>query len=396
MEKIEKLVIEPEIKENETTETEKEVFDPRLELEKIKKLPREEKREALDEYKEKLAEQKEGLADLQKILIKKIRENPDLPWAEGKEVIEEMARVHKMTEAQKDYAKRIFGNYRSRHQKIKEVRKKYSDDKELYKAAFGKEPEGKVEIIEGPMTLYFRCYDTKDYALIYRLVFLLNRELTEEDIEAANLSGGASVPYSLIPELEGAVIVENSQKTPVTHIFGTYSHEEQHVINKFFQEEETRASLGRFKFKDPERARLLFTRYFRLLREPAEDRAKDEILAYLKNGTSVESILRKLTKAEKEGGIYDYLKIIKERSVEEVLSHFQKKPEYLQIGQIAASEVLEKEYVDLLKQGLEAFGKLTKEIGYSTDRAMALLITEPLIKWPKVVRRLHEQSEKER
>src|SRR3989344_2961113 len=117
--KLEKIADVSEAEKSETTESEKktelypkvdgEIFDPKLELEKIKRLPRAEKKQALEEYKEKLAEQKEGLADMQKILVKKIRENPDLSWRDSKEIIDEMGRVHKMTESQKFSARTILG-----------------------------------------------------------------------------------------------------------------------------------------------------------------------------------------------------------------------------------------------------------------------------------------------
>ena len=54
-----------------------EVFDPILELQNIKKLPKNEQTEAFQEYKEKLIEQKENLAKMQEAIVALIRFNPD-------------------------------------------------------------------------------------------------------------------------------------------------------------------------------------------------------------------------------------------------------------------------------------------------------------------------------
>lgn len=62
----------------------------------------------------------------------------------------------------------------------------------------------------------------------------------------------------------------------------------------------------------------------------------------------------------------------------------------------AAKTVLEDEYKALIKRGLISYKVLVRRMGYFPDRAIALLMTEPLIKWPKVVRRLYAEQKKQK
>lgn len=400
-EEFEKLEImeEPEfeeleiIKEDLPEERAMEIFDPKEEMKKIKKLPREEKREALAEYKEKLARQKEGLAGLQDRLISVIRKNPDISHQDFTEIIEKEGKELKLTEGQKFIARTFFSSYELKHGEIKKIRADYPDDVQLFKKLFGKEPKGKIEVIEGPIMLYFRCFNPEDYAPIDSGAFIENRELTKEEWEVANKSGAITVIKSLVPGLESSLVAENTQEIPPESRKKIFIHEEQHVIKHFFREALIRAEIEEElpPFETNDEARLFSERLFRYWREGAEHLVKDEILAYMKSGENSDFTFEKLTKTAEQKGLYDFLQEIREKDVPKFIN---KNSEYKEIFAKAAKTVLEDEYKALIKRGIIFYKFLVTRMGYFPDRAISLLMTEPLIKWPKVVRRLYDEQSK--
>ena len=148
-----------------------EIFDPEKELSEIKTVPKEEKKKRLQEFKEKLAYQKEGLARTQEQLINVIRDNPDINWPElyGK-ALDLLTKYG--ANMQEDKVREILSRYHWRHLAVKEAREKFPDDDKLFEAIFGRPSRGKIEVMEGPVTLYFRCHNTNDYALISKQTFL--------------------------------------------------------------------------------------------------------------------------------------------------------------------------------------------------------------------------------
>lgn len=379
---LEILPEEPEIK----------TFDP-AELLRIKKLPREEKREALREYKEKLIAQREGLAQMQKELTDDIRENPDITKNEFEERLEMYSEELKLAPWQQNVARYTFNSYAKKHAVVEKARKEYPDDAELFKAVFGSSPKGRTEVMKGPMTLYFRCYDPDDYALIHSQAFIARQKPSRADEAAAQTTVGCSIISSLMPELEGAVIAENTSiNLTERQREGLYRHEEQHAIKRLFVEVAyTTITLDAInKAENKEDARRLLEDYFRELRKTAEARIKDEILAYMKTGADPVETFFTLTLFQKAGGHYDYLAPLREIGVPAL------RVNNLNLYEIneTARKVLVKEYYKLVNNGIGVFQKLVTQLGYSPEKAVALLIREPLGKWPAAVRRIYEAREK--
>ncbi len=146
--------IEPKMETTEPPIEPDEIFNPEKELSEIKIASKKERKQKLQEFKEKLAYQKEGLARTQEELTNIIRENPDIAWRElyGKTLD---LLVKYGADEQKDKVRKILSNYHWRHLAIKEAREKFPDENQLFEAVFGRPPRGKIEVIEGPVTLYF-------------------------------------------------------------------------------------------------------------------------------------------------------------------------------------------------------------------------------------------------
>lgn len=359
-----------------------EVFEPGGELMEIKALPKEERKEKLRKYKEKLAYQKEGLARTQEELTNTIREKPDISWHELYEKALVLLQKYG-ADAQENKVKDILGRYYWRHKAIKEARGQFPGENKLFEAIFGRPPRGKVEVIEGPVTLYFRCHNIKDYALISKQTFLDYRGPSWSERMAARAEGGVSIGTSLIPNLQGTIIAERARGSFDDNKKKVYIHEEQHAIKRLFDERPIR------KLKPYETGGSLVEQ-FRTKRERiAELRVKDEIFAYMKEGRwNPEGVFNVLTMPEKKGGLYDYLAKDKQGLI---ALYSKNKSSDEKKGIIkTVKQVFETEYHELIRNGIRSFQGLIDN-GYTVEQTVALLNAEPLTRWPKVVKRLLKQ-----
>lgn len=373
-----------------------EEFKPEEEVKAIRSFPREEQQERLKEFKEKLAYQKEGLGEAQEEMIKTIRANPDMPFEQLYEKALTLGEKFGMNEKQKELAKEILQAYTEKHTEIKKVREKYPDDKDLYATLFGEQPKGKIEVIEGPMTLYFRCRDIKDYARIRSGDFEDSKSPTPHQIRAARITGGTSISSSLIPGLRGTIIAENSgflgyHSKWWAESKKTLVHEEQHAIKMLFQEK----SLEDAAWKRLEQARTLEERHFALAfymrkyrQDFADSEAKNEILAFFRSGENASDTFKYLVKPE---GLYDYLGNYRE-SILSWINDLQ--PGDKETATKIFKEIYMDEYRQLLRKGVDSIYSLNRKFGYSKDKAVSVLIHEPLHKWEKVIKRLTERKKK--
>ena len=411
-----------------------EQFFPELELKNIRSLPKNEQRQALETYKEKLAYQKEGIAMMQEGFIATIRRNPDVLVPELNANLVKWAKEYGMSNDQIRVAVNILQEYLTKHRAVREFSAKHPNDQEAFEACFGVRPHGKVELVEGPITLYFRCFDSKDYALIHSQKFLPSSETVDKkDIKNANKSAGVSIGMSRIKNLKGTIIAENQGSLDAkldrafsAKIFslilgthgdelwrGTLIHEEQHAIKRLFEEPLRREEFfdnfwQSLNKNDMDGAENALKNYLRHRREEGEVRAKDEILAYLKEGVSDSATLRTLMEKK---GLYNYFKNSR-KDIEDYLKgknemgkvFFQAfdlaKNKDLRKGILSSfkkmdKQVFEEEYKDILKSGIDSYRTLMRS-GYSQDQTIALLINEPLDKWKKVVDRILEQKNKDK
>ncbi len=383
--------IEPKREAIESPIRSDEIFDPEEELSKIKEMPKEKRREKLREFKEKLAYQKEGLARTQEELIKTIRENPDITWPElyGK-ALDLLVKYGADTEGNQIKIDEILRGYYKKHWFIKKARERFPDDNNLFEAIFGRPPQGRIEVIEGPVTLYFRCHDIRDYALISQQTFLDYRDPTMTEIRATKREGGVSISTSLIPNLRGTIIAERARGEFTDNQKAIYIHEEQHAIKRLFDERPIKTM---WKTTWPYEMDTSLTKQFRIIREQmAELRVKDEILAYMKEGRrDPEEIFKILTMSGQDGGLYDYLEDEKRELI--ALHSRNKSPDEQKMITETVKQVFETEYHKLIKDGIDAFQDLIDN-GYTTAQTIALLNAEPLARWPKIVRRLTRKQSK--
>ena len=385
-------------------------------FEDARSAPKDKRSEQMKEFKSDLRRYKEWWAQITKDSIELIRSNPDiekeelLEWfyeqallsgfdpkpLESDDIIEKQKFIAIPIESRK--VEEIFDKYQKEHGAIKRLRAQFSDDQELYEHLYGSKPEGKIEIIKGASNLHIRCWNLNDYTRVY---YGKNKteKLTGELINRADKSGGVQTK-TYFEELKEDIIItaENNkkgrsfkEKWPQE----VFVHEEQHAIHELFKNEHEFYATSDFlkkaiKEKDGGEIQKTVERELRRFRHKLIDvRAKDEIMAFYKDGTSAEDVKNILLKTEEDGGIYDYTSKYRENWKEAASSiglHNEKDDDIKKYFESAIQKVFTEEYKELIDKAVNAFAQLQNL--YGTEKTIRLLTHEPLDKWVKVAERI--------
>lgn len=358
----------------------------------------------LADFKERHAYQLEGIATIQEELLTKLRRHKDTPLSELEAWLNESGKRYGLTEVQRSLGRSVLTKYAERQEHLTALRTKNPDDTHLYAELFGSLPNGKVEIVDGPGTFYVRCHNEDDYQHLFYSRFKYKGELTEEQKQYAAKSGGASIATALDPRVEGSIILENS-----VYLYGPNNqyrsdgerirrsesiriHEEQHALKRFFGEALYRTSMldDLLDSDNPEDDARILTRYAEHRREViAEDRARDEILAYFKDGTNPSAIRAMLLD---KAGLYNYLKD-KERDVlvgsVKVVSNIDAEDleTITTLSQSVITKVFGPDYERLIGVACVIPAWL-EHFGMTPEQVVGILVHEPLGRWEKVAKRL--------
>jgi hypothetical protein len=377
----------------------KEPFDPAEEYKKVKEITEsnasvEEKEQVLKEYKKELMAQKSGIARLQDDLRKTIEANSDLPVEELMKKVASRGGELRLTEKQKEFFKEFLEEYHQKHEKIKSVREQYPEDRELFKASFGLEPVGKIKVEQGPMSFYFKCYNPEDYANVMRKVYEEHGKIvSEEKVEVAKRgTTGMRLPYSLLPDLRGLLIIENTrlQKLLLMSSRKTQIHEEQHVLYELFEKRRVKADIGEKLLEAKNRedkidAVLEILRIYRR-NNIFERLAQGEFLSYLREGKNPGEVVSKLLQSKERQGAYDYYNAKKEGILADITKEFGIDRE---IAEMASDKVFKNEYSGIIEDAGRAIKRL-QNTGMSNDEIVEFLSIEPLEQWPNLVRHMKQ------
>ena len=212
-----------------------------------------------------------------------------------------------------------------------------------------------------------------------------DRKISEEERKEIDKSVGVSIIASPIVELSGTLIAEKALGYPVDDkTEATIVHEEQHAIKKLFLETGLDVTaMGEIEdAKDYDQFKVLLRRYMRGYMLDKVRVAKDEALAYYKEGQKdANDIYNVLTTPKDLGGVYDYFADSK-LDIQKRLIEFLGDSHEGVIKDIS-DEVFEDEYKDILRDGLIAVNKLNEK-GYMREEIVNILINEPMEKWPRV------------
>jgi len=383
---------------------ESKIFDPVFELENIKQTTNHaERRQKIKEYKVKLTEQKERIATMQDLLINFIRQNPDVPLDELSQKLEKMGGNLNLADWQIEIGRKILIEYDRRHNLIKELKKQYPDEQELFYFLFGWKPEGKIEFSEEPITIVMGCHNFNDFARLFstggRYEAILEVKKEKKD-ELREIVGGylfhMKDPYGGLAIVFNKAQWAHKEKTTIVH-------EEQHAIYSLFNKILTKKQyLPVLKKESPMDENLdqlkIYLHSYLLF---CEEYAADEVLAYFRqiNPERLGRLFEYLTKAEESGGIYDFCsKSERSALVESCCDEIKEKLELTPSEDLQSKiekiveEIFVVEYRRHLQEGIRAMA-LLKDLNFSDEETIAFLSTELLSQWPRTVNRLIEQRQ---
>jgi hypothetical protein len=331
-----------------------EVFDPEIEIGKIRQGSGEERRQNLETFKQKLIYQKKGLAQIENRLWAEIEKNPTVEAVALKDILQELGDKFALSESQREKFSVALEIYFSRRQAVQEYRERcIGEDGEvdggrLYKRLFGKSPSGEVGVVMKPAEIHLQVHDKADYAYLVSGANLVHGGLTGSDLTLADKSRGCVAALAETTGLKNAVLVENfSKKSEDINFERTFRHESQHATNSL-----TLAVFAPERFEE-------------------ETRIKNEISAYFKSGLSFEEIREKILSSDT---VYDYGFDYKNEKV----GWWDKLKQ-----EVLGRKTFSQEYQRLVENGIQAFDALLKA-GYSTEEVQALIFKESLPNWPKV------------
>ena len=360
-------------------------------------------------WQERIVRRQEEAAKFQQEMLAFVGDNADAGEPELLRQFLEFARREDL--ATEDVQLGVGGlhKFAARRAAARAYRERFPDPAELYERIFRRQPVGRVEVIAGLHTLYFRCHNLKDFAWFRSVNFSRpQRELRDENVREAAHAGASFRTDGPVPELNGVLMAENAGGRPRNiESLISQAHEMQHALYDLFRERKIGESWWRglskretdqirqaeYKLETSENGedkKAAARKILRRLRVDAEDRAGDEIIAYLKNGAAGGRVFDLLTRSGQNGGngLYDYFS---EYTHQDDLSGLM---EYLRAAglteaevQSAASEVFTVEYHSLIRKGIDVFTEL-KQAGYTPAEIAAMLEKIPLGKWEKFARHL--------
>jgi len=197
--------IKGHVEDNGEKKLQYEPFNARLELIELKKNPNKKK---LERFKEDLIEYQRGIAEIISATRSIVEKNPDTPVEVLLQRIDDGAKKYRLGTGEIYYFEAAVKSYQRKHVAVEKYRAMYPDNNDLFEACFGQKPKGKVEVVKGPMTLYFKCFNQEDYAFIYNFGEDI-KEISKDDIDKANRTGGVALSRVKIDELAGTVNAEN-------------------------------------------------------------------------------------------------------------------------------------------------------------------------------------------
>lgn len=374
--------------------------------------PRSERRKAINNFQEQLIQYYYKWGKLLNLALEHIKTNPEvlewdfmdyfmsLAFKEGfdpyyKEELKE--RVAIPDELSKVHEAIL--NYKKDSGIVARLRKECPNDNDLFATLNGLQPKGKIEIYPCLASIYIRCWDKEDYALIHRKDPTdYNLSLSPEDIEIASRSGGIS-DYN--KKYKISIIAENNDKGlsfDEERPQAVFIHEQQHVLWKYFSNLDLLHSdpdlleAINLDFNQKRAKGLINKKLNEYSINFFERFVADEISAYVKDGTEKEKIKNILLRTKNDGGLYDYAGTMvkngtKARQILFRDEHIDKNSE-AKINEIikeSVQEIFVKKYREVVQDGIEAMMKLVEMLG--ADEAIFLLMNKPLRVWPKIVKR---------
>jgi hypothetical protein len=347
-------------------------------LSDIRHLPKNEQRDALEEFKADWFRKRSAFSDYLTALEREIETCPNISQEELRERIASSPSAQEIPQNQRDALSRVADLFCEQRENAKDFFSKWHDKNpsRILKELTGLELDEikTFQIKKGLMTV-----DIETDSITANKIFHDNPELREpcsfSGFHKKSRAKGADISYIVIPE-------ENTENEK------NYKHEEQHARNRMFQsvfeemisdEEKTRAWKAYFSASgDGEEKFAKFRNGIDIELSGALQRAKDEIFAFSHNADP-DIALRQLLNNDD----YDYFQDAREKSLSDGVLKEERRDYF--------DATLEK-YRKIVSQGFQSFERLNAE--FRNASPISFLTDQPLISWPSYVEKLIREKHK--
>lgn len=348
------------------------------------KLEPERLREKREQVIEKLVCAKLHAAHLYAEFEKTVRKNPDISSDALYDSLYEHFNDPDVPELRLA-ADKAADMYAKQREAITGLLKEFPDPRDLFFRLFGIDPQGRVDVVEGPFMLYFVCDDPRDYNLFFDGDYYGSESSSGVYVGADRLSDvlcpiGAERFSSHYYDDHSASLMDSD----------TYRHEEQHAIRDllFRATQETA-----FDDKSPLDLPHTPENVVSFVKQKAlgirsrflDHRLADEILAFSAEPTPSSSTYIENTLCDPEG-LYAYLdEHDVSRFVDEIQQGFEEglHPEI----EHAAREVFEVDRRKLVREGILSY-RILEASGLSFDEIAGVLALTPLPQWLGTAQRI--------
>lgn len=346
-------------------------FSPKVELERIRKLPKYLKKEALQKFKDKFTRQERAWAHCYQDIKTLISSHPDVSKLELVNFIKKYSKKYFFDKAQIATAEEYIDNYLNHHSDVKKIREQYPNDRDLIQYLIERDLNpASFNVSIGPMSIDIETTDRKTAGLI---VDYTDKEQFKT-IKAFK---------TILKSIPVTVVVKNlelSQWVDINHV-----HERQHVLYEIFKEARQRydTDLRRNIFRaclkkhDPDIKNRLIHWYLSISIKFILDEAADEILAQKK-------VENELMFVPDQNGDCDFTK----NNNYDFWTRHMLPSNYEKLG-ISQDQInnARKEYAKGILSASSTFDKLRVFLNISTDQVIGLLINYPVADWPKIASR---------
>lgn len=357
------------------------LFSPEEELEKIKSLPREERKETLISFKEKLVKQRKAWAACRIFVERSIEFNPDVSKEKLMELIDKFSTQYGFDNHQKSISEKLIDEYYIYRKRALEIRQQFPNDYDLVKNLTGIniDKNTKLDVSVGPMTIDI----VTDWFTAERI-----NEGTDYPIIFPTYNAFAAQSKGLLPIFYTVINKDAKMWYNYGNAFwkDTRNHEYQHQENKIFRKifsfQEPPNTLKNYvDQQDPEIKKISLETFFYKHRQAAFEYVKDEITACVYD-RDLETLQYQFNDIFFNDTNYDYLRGVRNWGKFKDDSFYQE----------TAQRMLVQEYRETIQKAFNSYVELVKIGKYSTQEATALLTDKPLEHWTKTVQRLLEQK----
>jgi hypothetical protein len=360
-----------------------ETFDAKAELDRLKKLSKEERKTEIAKYKKTLQEQREAMTEFRNDVEQTLTAHPDTPKDELFKKLDKYQKRHRFTSQERTIVGSLLTDFQTNRKKVLDLRDQFDDDRLLVNHVTEKnfEEGADLRVEVGPMNI---------------TIFASEAELDIFDPEGKRKDlapDGTGIPKESVRHgvsfrnADGIPVIVVNKESP--ELQATIAHEQQHVINKLFRGKfdkeisttEQRIFLADYEQEtDSEKKDVLLTNFMKARRHNAYNRVKDEMFAFLTQSPFPADNLKKWFNPG-AGYLYDYLQPI--RDADNGDDKYKK----------LSDQILIKEYKEQVIKAITIVEDLTKI--YKPKEIIALLSDVPLEDWSKAAARIYQEKLKD-